>query len=187
MHFIIRGISFIRFLWRVEILQQGRVKDGVDSGDSSHDARGDEEAISGGHDSEVFRKGIKNVVLCFRGLTACPSFVIRVVGIPGPESPDDGRLTLFDEGPRGPFSKLVLMNVIMRQQTPTSHARNLECSCRRPRKQNVKPIWRCDYLLTIQSSENPSMRLTHCTCPGGLTKHPRSALKPTIQVPQYEV
>lgn len=34
--------------------------------------------------------------------------------------------------------------------------------------------------LTIQSSENPSIRLIHCACPGGLTKQPCSALKQAI-------
>jgi hypothetical protein len=96
MHLIIGRISFTRVLWRVAIEQRG-VKDGVDSRGSSHDTRGDEKAISGGHYSEVLRKGVEYVVLCFRRLTACPSFVIRVVGISGPESPDDSRLTLFDE------------------------------------------------------------------------------------------
>ena len=109
MHLIISRTSFTRFLWRVEI-EQGRVKDGIDSSDSSDDTRGDEKAINGGHNSEVFRESIKNVVLCFRGLAACPSFVVGVVGIAGPESPDDGGLTLFDERPRGPFSKLLLMD-----------------------------------------------------------------------------
>ena len=110
MHLLIRRISFTWFLWRVAIRLRWD-KDGVDSGGSSHDTRGSEEAISGGHNSEVLRKGTEDVVLCFRGLTACPSFVTRVVGISGPEPPGDGRLTLFDEWPTSPFSKLMTMNV----------------------------------------------------------------------------
>jgi len=96
MHLIIHRTSFTRVLWRVAIEQRG-VKDGVDSRGPSHDMRGNEKAVSGGHYSEVLRKGVEYMVLCFCRLTACPGFVIRVVGISGPESPDDSRLTLFDE------------------------------------------------------------------------------------------
>ena len=96
MHLIIGRTSFTRVLWRVAI-QQRRVKNGVDSRGSSHGTWRDGKAVSGWHYSEVLRKGVEYMVLCFRRLTACPSFVVRVVGIAGPESPDDSRLTLFDE------------------------------------------------------------------------------------------
>lgn len=96
MHLIIGRTSFTRVLRRVAIQQRG-VKDDVDSCRSSHDSWGDEKAVSGGHYSEVLREGVEYMVLCFRRLTTCPGFVIRIVGIAGPESPNDGRLTLFDE------------------------------------------------------------------------------------------
>ena len=109
MHLIIGRISFTRLLLRTGLEQRG-VKDGIGNCGSSHDTRGDENAIRGGHDPEMLRKGIEYVVLGFRCLATCPSFVIQVVGIAGPESPDDGCLTPFNERPRSPFSKLVLIN-----------------------------------------------------------------------------
>lgn len=76
------------------------------SSSSSRDKRGNEEAIGGGHNSEVFRKGIEDVLTRLDGVRK-----LRVIGIAGPEPPGDGRLMLFDGWPRSPFSTRVPMDV----------------------------------------------------------------------------